>query len=883
MNRIISSAALLSVLACTSALPAADAPWVMAHKAFEAGLSAHQNGNAAQAAQLMDDFVQKYSTYEEVPRAYVILIGSKSQLKDFAGAEEAADQIIRKFPGSPTWFYAYAWKLARLKSHKKYDEYLSLVESMARGLEAMPKSCREIPLDLPDLRYDFRGYQHGGWFDAHRSRGTPDYWSFVNVTGAAAPGWERDLTDVCDTPMRAQRALRIMDKTLAEHKKELSSEWEFAHYLLLLKAGKDADAQKTLAGYQSQWGEDIRGMQLWLLAGEEAQRELDDKGAQAAYDYVVKNYGKCGSLADFLMGRFDYLVKRNDYPAFVALARHYLQEFSCSPGLQQVLNYWLAMTRAHIAQEKDASALSETVEKLGKEKLIDPFTMLQWQIEVRQDSNQLADMAVLLKELSADTYWCQGTFDLLVSKAAKYGAREPAITKLLDETRQKYKVPAAEPNSPSALLLKQLRDRIKEDQVRHMEELAQEMVSKYPDDASTIDGIKAMVDYYYSKVLVEPRDKWVNVMVANYPRHPLTQAAVQRQIAAMDAASQYERLSALLDIVEKQFPGAIYTMPAWAHLRLSCYDAAKDANARVAFIEAFYRDALAKGDITAMNHLVGSRLPDPNANRARGDLWMEMGKPFDGTRAGVYCTAQAFFNYYWCIHTDNRPLERCWKEGLETCHQLQEQKIDPELRSNVEFADVLLLEDQRDANASLSVLNKKLTAKSYRDLSYRLRFDVLAETLRDSKSAGAWYVAAKGMMDKKQVYTDRDMDALVRFLGELCAANKEEPTAIAYFLKAADDIPWPVAGYWNVIRAMELCDDVSKISEMAEAFIKKVPKAQDFVPRMLQKEAELFMKHTGPTAMVAARLAKEYPVSEARGAIEGALAAEEKKAKEATK
>ena len=114
----------IGVLACAAAwasLPAglmaeADLPvWEEATGVYKAAISQYQAGKYPQAQGLLEDFVRRFPTHEDVPGAYLKLARCRAVQKDFKGSADALDQVIRRFYGTPDWLVAYAAKLEGAK------------------------------------------------------------------------------------------------------------------------------------------------------------------------------------------------------------------------------------------------------------------------------------------------------------------------------------------------------------------------------------------------------------------------------------------------------------------------------------------------------------------------------------------------------------------------------------------------------------------------------------------------------------------------------------------------------------------------------------------------------------------------------------------------
>lgn len=870
------SASQTSQAATAASAPASVPLWEQAKKAHDQAMSQFHSASYAQAQSLFKSFIDKFPSNESVPQAYWLMAKCQREQGDGNGFLGTLDEMIKKMPGSPVWFVAYGNKLSQLKTMKKNEEYLDTLEAMWKALGG-----KQVRLDLTRTYVEEYGIGEGRWctwFPWYRSDRQRRWSSYVrwNVTPFAEPGWERDLVSMCDTPDRARRALLILDATLDKYGDEkdpqLGPDMEFAQYLLLLRAGQDAEAARLLAARQEAWGDDVRGLHLLLYQGEWAQELHDDKTADAVYGLILKKYGSYGSLADCLRPRFEYLQATGQAKTHVALGRYYLKEFPQNRYCKNIIQQWVDMAKP-IAIGGNQEVYQDTLDLLKGQFGDDSYPVLRWQIEVKVEQRKFAEALPLMQALAQDKYWTQVTFNQL----SAWAGRDPSLQAVVEDMRTRYKVPANDPSSSANGLLKDLQEHIKADEVRFIEEIGESMAAKYPADASTIEAMRLIVNYYFQKVLDVPRDKWVNRMIQAYPRHPGTFWAMQTEAQAYSAAKKYRELAALLDQMNTRFPGMAEQW-SWYPLRLQCFDAAKDLAGRAAFVKKYYQADLKAGAMTAVDEMVNSQISDPNDSKKNGDLWMEQASALAGTRGELYCLGRAWETYYWTPARQgelHRPV--CWHEGLETIRAMQDQKLDPEMKWLMEFGAVHLLSDMHNAGAALDELDNRLTAKKYRDITDRLNMmHIVMWGIKDSNDAARGL--AIGLKLQKLCYTEKDETDLAYYLGGVCDSLHQHSQGMIYCAKPFQDCLWPALLWDQLHKTLDMCDDVSQYCLVADQYIAKLPQAQEMAAQLLLMEAQFAWHKTQmlPSA-IKLKIINNYPASDARGQLEPLLTDEQKK------
>ena len=112
---------LLVCLVSSGPAGAAAKRWKMAARLWQSVKSTMGSGQWQQAEGLLQEFISKFGSHENVPAAYLYLAKARRILKNPDGEAETLDATIRRFGGSPVWYAAYARLLERHKLKKDND------------------------------------------------------------------------------------------------------------------------------------------------------------------------------------------------------------------------------------------------------------------------------------------------------------------------------------------------------------------------------------------------------------------------------------------------------------------------------------------------------------------------------------------------------------------------------------------------------------------------------------------------------------------------------------------------------------------------------------------------------------------------------------------
>ena len=820
-------------------------PWDQAAKTYESGQSQYKQGLLNQAQGLFEEFVRKFPTHELVPYAYLCIADCRGRQGNPKGWEEATEEVIRRFPGSPIWFIACSNRLSSLCGQKKCDEYLDVLESVTRV-------CKELPLDMFGCGIEAPGPT---WYRSGRANRFVGFEHMPWVPAQINPGGERQLLRVCDTPERAQRALKILAATF-KRKRNAYVEWQLVHTLLLRQAGKDDEAAKTFDGYADDWGVDPAGISLWLMLAEQAAANRDNKAYDAAWDAILKKYADFASLGDYLGRRLAYLFQQNRMDDYYAAGDAYLKSFPGGPQAWGIVSNKIARLRPAVVKG-DSDAQANAQELIDKHTGKNSAFGRQWWIDVYMESNRPQEALKILQPMLMDeNRWGSGTYQGIVG----WAGRGKDFASMLQETKAKYKIVDPDPNGPAGAMLKTLQGRIKDEQVRHMEEIGREILDKYPDSAEAIEACRLLMTYYYNKVLPEPRDRWANEAINRYDRHPAIEGFMLAQVRDLGAANKYAEQGAMLDELKRRFPGGNYGFD-WIDTRCGVYAALKDGNSRGALIRRKHGPAADQGWVQSLQAIAGMDLAEMKAdNKKAGDYWLEKSKKFEGklTERLMWTWALAAYRQPYPPEGPNQVI--CWDDCLKVVRMIQEQKLDPEMRWAYACSDVNLLFEKRDLANALDALNKRIgkdtTVRQLAGLNWGMAVTVLIE--------GKMYKEAIALADKLDKLDGCHEGSFNWMRAMVYAKSGQAGMAAPLYQQFVDDAPWPAAAFDNFIQLYAVSGGNGP--NVAEKYIASMPKAQDLVARVLLEMS----KNPALRAAVRARLAKEYPASSARGQVEAA-------------
>lgn len=870
--------------------------WVQAGEAYGLCQKMYNLSDWEKAAYAFAQFVEKYPTSQNTPVAYVQMAHCYFALGKKEEATAALDTVIKKFPASKITACVWGTKLDIAKNQGKHDEWLKLYEEIG-------KQFHMAPLGLPN-RIDWRrvGDYWWGFSNTHfyypRWRRTGWHINAANTNN----GWVSNLLWAADTPARAQRALDILAKTFQSYGDDLPEDWKYAHVLLLRKAAETSDEktpqaqsttkqatarkkQKTISpeAAEKQFQEYLKAypkndphvIGLWMREAEYWSGKDPQKTDKIWID-MIEAFPGYDSLGNFASKRMDFLYKKNRYADFVKTARWYLKYFPLGGWREAAIDRWekLAIQKADKGDTSQVPVVLKVIDEEQKRYPDNPTASkrnLLRRIDLHLAAGNLKQAVKYADTLADKTYWSAETFSKLQSLANSNKEFAPVLAK----ARKTYKLPETKDDSPAKSLYDNLRNRIKDNQKRHMEELGEKLFSQYRNDAYTIEGIKALVDYYYSKALHKNRDKWVDLMASAYPLHPRTQDALQKQGDALYGAKEFKRAGAVYDLAFSRFPGAGKSN-SWFNRRIACYTALKDVKGRDQYAQSKFGKRAAGGELHAVGKLGDVLVQGIGGYEKQGDYWANLGKKWgEKSYQGVYCYQQAYYHYYV------KPTQHWHWNGVafpaavRTARILRTQTIRPELAWKLNFEDINVMGQGNMGAEALKTLAQRLkeTPKTFR-ISERLDLPNFGRAVGNAKLAARGKKIFQQIFSKCRLRTDKYY--LNIMLGVMYKQAGMYPIAAKAFLSAGKNISVRPIDNWGVHREAVGClssaNSASYLGVQTKYF-NQIRTAQDVSPRLLL-ECVNFCKSHGALPRAVPYLKKlrgMFPASAERGSAENVV------------
>lgn len=864
-NSLISLALIFSfaVSASAQAPPPAgpSTPAQEGSKLYETAMSQYRNQKWKEAQPLLEKFIAAYPAHEYVPTAYIQLAWCRLSNKEDSAAQQSIDDAINRFYGSNAWPAAYSLKLEIARNKKDNDGYLTI-------LDAMLKQCEEAPYRVYTNIWQY-------WGGDYNTPPYGAYYTLADYTGLneilERPNFSTDILAMADKPERAEKALRLLNATFTKNVKELPPDWQYLHVALLRRADKAEQSQKAFADYVAGWSDDPRVIGLYKFEIEDANARKDPKAADELFEKLLKVYPGSATMEQIIAERLNSLAAQDRYDDFCKLAREFFKSYPTYRWYTEMMGTWYTLAY-NAARKDDFSRVDSTIAALDEYAGKHPIrqrSALFWKMELLNLQKKYDKAVELAGEVLSDKHWCAEHVDTVL----RYAQQEPAYAKAIDAARQKWKIPTSDPTSKALPLLEQLKTRLKADETRHAEELGEEMFSKYPQDAATIEAVKTLCDYYFAKVLVEPRDKWMARMVEKYPNHPLTQAVLANQITAEAAAQQNDRMAKALDTLFANFPANLGSRH-WTDKRFGCYDTAKDLAGKESFAHRVYQDRAAAGELEALSSLMSFvEKPGDENLKANGDLWLAKAKEFSGTRVELYCMERAwtcFYGFPFLYRRNTADID--WAKAKTIADYLRKQTLDPEIPWRLKFIDANFAAEQGQGTAAVKALDEALKEKTcMRDLSYRLDFLNLGRAMEKASPADGQALIKRL---KKDTISDRDEHLLLAMQGGLHYAAKEFAAAADLYLKFIEKQRYP-AQYNYFFKAAVDCLAQAKsprIGAEFDKYIKSITRVQDLVPEVMYQQGAFYVGAKDGAAMnVRKLLDSKYPASMARDKMDQAM------------
>lgn len=882
---VVSLAAIL-LLSPADALRA-ETPWQEAAHSYSTALKVYKLADWKKAEAALAEYVKKYPDDQEVPVAYLQLADCRRRLKDWKGRDEAIDAVLKKFPDSKAAQSACGYRLNVLRGRKKYDEWLDFLDDIGKRL-------KRVPLDF-NARIDWRKNSDYWWRFGHTEMWFPHVRTSAYVLDITPGlGWANHVLLVANTPGRAIRALSILDKTFKYHGQDLPVGWKFTHIELLRRAANYKDdpedksrqariiqalarrprptAEEQKAEYLEAWPEgDPRKMGLQLLLAEDAQKEKDQSPADAMYSELMETWAGYSSLGQRMRNRLAHLYTKRRYEQYVQTARWYLKHYPIGPWRDEAINWWIIQAREKAAKG-DASQIDVVLKVLAEEEKSYAANIQRLRDGIKQRyelylaAGQKEKAQAEAAKLLSRSCWSKEGFEEVLADAKEHTFLAPVIA----QARKEYTIPEENEKSPAKKQYDELQRRIKDDQTRHMEEIGEEMLTKHPGDAWTIKAINDLVDYYYNKVLVKPRDRWVGVMQKHFPRHPLTQDVVDRQIKAISGAKNYQALEPLLEWAMQHFPGAD-RWNAWINERLRCFSAQKDYDGGKQYVHRVFGPRAATGELVAINRIVVWDTVNPEGDnhlKVRGDRWRQEAMRWSGKPQELYCLKNAFDHFYVT------PTRHWWWDKIDfagasvVAAQMNQTTYDPELKWRLEYESVNMLIQSGDAVGAVKKAMEVLEqAEASFQISQRLDLYNLGLTLGRGKLSSKANRFLRGLMAHCKLPSDQY--AFKVGLGNMFQAEGNEVQAARFYTMAADDVLWPIDRWPIEIQAASGLP-APGYGKTLMNYSRQIRTAQDILPRLLFYVGNQYVTN-GPASKAGQAinlLRKNFPHSQYRGSME---------------
>ncbi|MFW6133790.1 MAG: hypothetical protein ACOC8F_07820, partial [Planctomycetota bacterium] len=410
--------------------------------------------------------------------------------------------------------------------------------------------------------------------------------------------------------------------------------------------------------------------------------------------------------------------------------------------------------------------------------------------------------------------------------------------------------------------LEELKARIKDEQVRHMEEIGEKLFSEHKKAAATIEAVELLGEYYFRRVQPEARDKWMGRMIETYPYHPRTEKMLNTQRRAMLAGKHYEQLKQTLELIRQRFPRNVDW--GWYRDRSRCGWASEEQRRQVA--DQVWGERVAAGEFGAMKRYVKAAFSD---YQQRGRWWHEQAKRFEGTDLAVRCLLEAL-QYFYPVHRgDGRHhyhhrYDPLWDEAEQVILALQQQDARPEVAWQYAFDDIDVHSRHMEGKRAYEAVTERLEeGRTYRDLSRRLNLHDLGAAMGKAEMGPQVIELSRKL--KRMCFTRLDLDAIEVMVAQAYAAGGQDHLAGKHLLNVVYAHPWPALRY-HVFR--EAGNHLRRHSfdlyaGEAQRYVQRLGKAQDLAPRVLLDVGLHYARQRDRRAMtIQAQLARAYPASE---------------------
>lgn len=843
---------------------------------YEAAKSAYNSGRHAQAVELFEQFARIHSKSEKTPAAHLRGAYSALNAEDYEAFEKFIDGCIRRYRHAPEWFCAWGAKLHRRRQEDKPEQYIDDFEDFAR-------QARPLPLELAS--FDAKSWRGFDW--DYQLEYADHAWDL----GAAPSGerWPMSLIWATDgKPELAKRALRALHQTFRHYGTELPPDWQYTHYRLLMAAGEADEGADALKAYLDAWGEDMRGVRLRLMILRAAKLgKVEYRDAKETWKRLLNDYIRYHSMTDWLRGFLHDLREANDFASYAELVEAYLQRADTELRYHNRRHYrddaldGLVQLAKNKPSDGEPSRPERALAILGKYPEFEPHDKrerLEHIIELLGRAGQ-TDQAAKTFRTYLEEHWGIDAFEW----SGRATRNNEALRAIFDEVRKGKGAGEVDEESDAGKALATVEQRLKDDRDRIAGEEADRMLAKYASDPATPKAVYKVVEYYYQRLLPEPRDQWAEKMFRKYPHHPLTDKVLRMQASAAKKDERPKVAAMWLDRIAKNFPGG--RGRHWIYDRLWCEEAQDDAKGKWKELRGYYEPMAKAGFLEArrrmdIGELARTDLPEEesDARTKRGGYWMAKGKDVKGTvlESDYYRRAyKAYFDHWSRDDSD-------YDGAASAVEALLRQDVDPEMKWKLAYEQVNLLVHEGKGLDAADLLLKLLPAGGKRfDLSQRVHLPGLGGaigTLSERERAMEGIAkkrkiierARKGMEVanrlKPVLFTLRDRMACEYMLGNLYRNLDGDRRAVKHYYAIIDAAPYAgqaLKVFNDAFGVITDRDNNMNAERETMQYIRKIPTCQSLVPELLYRLARHLL-HRKDRAFLGVRrqLSSRYPDSE---------------------
>lgn len=841
-----------------------------ATKVYHEALSQWKLRNYQQAADLFSQMISRFPGNESTPDANVYLAHCLGAQKKDDEYIKQLDKVIGSYSGT---------EIAMIATQMKLHHYMGKKDA-ANLFETLKGTCAGGVTPLPDYLLDPGMFHNAG----------------SNCTGLRQHfgGDIREaLVRFCDKPELAEQALAVLAGTFKQPPEKQPLVWFWSHCQLLLAAGKDDEAARICRAYLDWWGTDLRGADLANKYADYLTSRRKTEDARKIYDEILTKYEGSGGAADAGLQVAKLMAADKTGTAdFFTWAGAFTKRYRLTAAGNAVDGMVLARCIELAPTDPAMAARAFKTLELGLADMPPPYRVGRLEALVRlaiavKDNGRAAGYATQMLD---DSLWSSYAF----GRAQALAGSAPQIAAAVAAAKQKRQIfdppasPAPGTAAPSsgpdnagdkavaaAKLLVQLNARLKDEQMRFAEEIADEMFQKYPDTAATVDAVGQMVDYYFRQVMVEPRDKWMERAINAWPMHPKAEEVLYKRTVTEAADATYDKLTKDVELALRRFPTSQYR-EQWLGYRIKCYEVAKDLAGKADQIVRENLWLASSGNLDAIARVVQARLSvDAEVTEEKtGATWEEWAGKFAGTHLSLNCLSQAYATY-----AGARPplLEK----ATAVSTQLRAQTIDPGVAVTHQFTDIqLLLLAKKDAEA-LAAATQRLhatTRPQWRLLAGAGSSRFYLTNLVPAFVATDRLAEVKTLGEKlAKVYALDDDKEAAAWLA-LCSYThskdlKEKAKAVEPLLKIARSRVPTDLGYTYYMSAAQ-CAGAARYVDVLQQAMRAMPNAKHLLPRILLDLGTFQLSQgLGKGTIVQSQLASGYPSSASRDALDSKVKA----------